>query len=782
MFNGTLNIYKISPFIMALTTNKIILSGTYPNSDITISKSLTVNETTTLKGGVVVGESTVEGSPNLAAPSCVAIGDNVSTDIVTNACVIGKNAKAKHSNSIIWNGDTTTDEVKTTTVNGSMNLYPQNGVDGIFISGETLGSLLDKRIPKNETKPNVGEDGLGTACKVTYDVNGVIVGTDYIRENDLPTEITTEIHTNTTNINNLTTRVDNMGRPLRFIGIAYNEIVDDVPLSDIQIIDKSSETGFKTVELEDGDVAIWEDEEHIYSNGEFHTFGSESHYIPRGGVEDSDVPENTLSISKVINLQSALNSKVDNNTAIVAGTKCKITYDSKGLVTGGENLTTDDLPDEIPQDKISGLTNAIANKVSIDSNAKQVDSYCKITTNDNGLVVGGSKTIDITDVDDLDNRLSTITNNINDVDSSLDSKVNTNVLSSNATIDLASITSKQKDNLIIALATALGQSFNYSINAMTVTLSPSEFVYTGSEHKPTVVSISNDDISLTQSDYSVSYANNVNAGNASVLINAKGNYYIGSIDKTFAIKPFNGQTNSGNRLSISTNVDSLVYDGKSIPDVIINIIDTLRGTVSLVENVDFDYQIIAAGTPLTYKLQLQYKGNYGNNTGVTWFDFATFTVDKYDISNASVDYSNTIQYDGSAAYEPTVTLSTSFKNPLTKNTDYTVSYSNNTSVTNNAVISCSGIGNFKGTVNLKFSITPYDIANCVVNAIANQTLVDGVAEPDVVIVNDKSVTLVKGVDYTLSYTNNTAIGTATATATGIGNYTGTISKTFEIVE
>lgn len=767
---------------MALTTNKIILSGTYPNSDITISKSLTVNETTTLKGGVVVGESTVEGSPNLAAPSCVAIGDNVSTDNVTNSCVIGKNAKVKHSNSIIWNGDTTTDEVKTTTANGSMNLYPQNGVHGIFISGETLGDLLDKRIPKNDTKPNVGENGLGTACKVTYDANGVIVGTDNISADDLPTDITTEIHNNTTNINNLTTRVDNMGRPLRFIGIAYSEIVDDVPVSDIQIIDKSSETGYKTVELEDGDVAIWQDEEYIYSNGVFDKFGSESHYIPRGGVEDSDVPDNTLSISKVTNLQSSLNSKVDKNTSIDAGTKCKITYDSKGLVTGGENLTTNDLPDGIPQDKIAGLTNAIANKVSIDSNAKQVDSYCKITTNDNGLVVGGSKTIDITDVDGLDNRLSTITNNINDVDSSLDSKVNTNVLSSNATIDLASITSKQKDNLIIALATALGQSFNYSINAMTVTLSPSEFVYTGSEHKPTVVSISNDDISLTQSDYSVSYANNVNAGNASVVINAEGNYYIGSIDKTFAIKPFNGQNNSGNRLSISTNVDSLVYDGKPIPDVIINIIDTLRGTVSLVENVDFDYQIISAGAPLTYKLQLQYKGNYGNNAGVTWFDFATFTVDKYDISNATANYSNTVQYDGSATYEPSVTLSTSFKNPLTKNTDYTVSYSNNTSVTNDAVISCSGIGNFKGTVNLKFSITPYDIANCVVNAIANQTLVDGVAEPDVVIVNDKSVTLVKGVDYTLSYTNNTAIGTATAIATGIGNYTGTISKTFEIVE
>ena len=766
---------------MALTTNKIILSGTYPNSDITIGKSLTVNETTTLKGGVVVGESTVEDSPNFAATSCVAIGDNVTTDNVTNSCVIGKNAKVKHSNTIIWNGDTTTDEVKTTTTDGSMNLYPRNGVDGIFISGETLGSLLDKRIPKNETKPSVGEDGLGTACKVVYDENGVIVGTSFIEETDLPTAITTEIHENTDNINSLTTRVNNMGRPLRFIGIAVNEIVDDVSISEIQVIDNSSEDGYKTVELGDGDVALWQDEEHIYSNGVFHTLGSESHYIPRGDIQNTDVADDTFSISKVQNLQTTLDSKVNKNDDITAGTKCKITYDSKGLVTSGENLSVSDLPDGIPQNKISGLSTDIANKVSKDSNAKQVANYCKITTNADGLVIGGSDKINITDVVDLGTQLSTINTNINGVNTSLNSKVNTNVLSSNIAIDLASITSKQKDNLIIALATALGQSFNYSINALSVTLSQNEFVYTGSEQKPTIVNIGNDDISLTPSDYSLSYANNINAGNASVLINAKGTYYIGSIDKIFTIKPFNGQTNSGNRLSISTNVDSLVYNGQPIPDVIINIIDTLRGTVSLVENVDFDYQIVATGTPLTYKLQLQYKGNYSNNTGVTWFDFATFTVEKYDINGATANYSNTVQYDGSATYEPTVTLSTSFKNPLTKNTDYTVSYSNNTSVTNNAMISCSGIGNFKGTINLKFSITPYDMANCVVNAIANQTLVDGVAEPDVVIVNDKSNTLVKGVDYTLSYTNNTAVGTATAIATGIGNYTGTISKTFEIV-
>lgn len=43
-------------------------------------------------------------------------------------------------------------------------------------------------------------------------------------------------------------------------------------------------------------------------------------------------------------------------------------------------------------------------------------------------------------------------------------------------------------------------------------------------------------------------------------------------------------------------------------------------------------------------------------------------------------------------------------------------------------------------------------------------------------------TLTKDTDYTVSYENNTKIGTATITVTGIGSYRGTASKTFEIVK
>jgi len=44
----------------------------------------------------------------------------------------------------------------------------------------------------------------------------------------------------------------------------------------------------------------------------------------------------------------------------------------------------------------------------------------------------------------------------------------------------------------------------------------------------------------------------------------------------------------------------------------------------------------------------------------------------------------------------------------------------------------------------------------------------------------KGKTLKKGTDYTVSYKNNKAIGTATVTVKGMGNYTGTAKKTFKI--
>ena len=47
-------------------------------------------------------------------------------------------------------------------------------------------------------------------------------------------------------------------------------------------------------------------------------------------------------------------------------------------------------------------------------------------------------------------------------------------------------------------------------------------------------------------------------------------------------------------------------------------------------------------------------------------------------------------------------------------------------------------------------------------------------------VDGQTVTLVQGTDYTVSYSNNKAIGTATVTITGTGSYSGSVAKTFTI--
>ena len=63
--------------------------------------------------------------------------------------------------------------------------------------------------------------------------------------------------------------------------------------------------------------------------------------------------------NKVVN--TALAGKVTANSAITGATKTKITYDSKGLVTGGADLTASDIP-ALEISKISGLQTALDNK------------------------------------------------------------------------------------------------------------------------------------------------------------------------------------------------------------------------------------------------------------------------------------------------------------------------------------------------------------------------------------------------------------------------------------
>ena len=152
---------------------------------------------------------------------------------------------------------------------------------------------------------------------------------------------------------------------------------------------------------------------------------------------------------------------------------------------------------------------------------------------------------------------------------------------------------------------------------------------------------------------------------------------------------------------------------------------------------------------------------------------------KIDLSSATVNSIDSQTYTGSSI-EPSVTVTLNGKT-LKLNEDYTLTYSNNVNV-GNATITINGIGNYTGSKKINFNIVPkkLDISSATVNSINSQTYTGFSIEPSVTVtLNGKTLKLNE--DYTLTYSNNVNVGTATITINGIGNYTGSKKINFNIV-
>lgn len=72
------------------------------------------------------------------------------------------------------------------------------------------------------------------------------------------------------------------------------------------------------------------------------------------------------------------------------------------------------------------------------------------------------------------------------------------------------------------------------------------------------------------------------------------------------------------------------------------------------------------------------------------------------------------------------------------------------------------------------------ISGCTLTLSKTNCIYDGTAQKPVVTLKDGTTTLRNNTDYTVTYANNTNVGTATVTVTGKGSYTGTKSTTFTI--
>lgn len=222
---------------------------------------------------------------------------------------------------------------------------------------------------------------------------------------------------------------------------------------------------------------------------------------------------------------------------------------------------------------------------------------------------------------------------------------------------------------------------------------------------------------VSGTDYTISYSNNINAGTATLIITGKGNF-TGTASTTFTINKAS--------LTVPSQSGTLTYDTLEHSPAWSNYSDsamTISGTSSATN----------AGT-YNAIFTLKSTTNYKWSDGTTAAKTVSWKIDQYDISNLGFDINpSSYTYTGSAITPlPTAT---------------------------GEIFDADGW-------NVCYSACDH----------SEDPVACGAA-------CDKEFTYipVKDTDYTLSYSNNTNVGTATVTITGKGNFNGSIQLSFEIV-
>ncbi len=157
----------------------------------------------------------------------------------------------------------------------------------------------------------------------------------------------------------------------------------------------------------------------------------------------------------------------------------------------------------------------------------------------------------------------------------------------------------------------------------------------------------------------------------------------------------------------------------------------------------------------------------------------TFYI-RYDLSEGTATTKHaSYEYTGGAR-KPAVTVKYGTK-VLTNGTDYSLTYKNNTNV-GTATITVTGKGNYMGSKNITFKLTPKPLTGSDITArtVHMSYAYDGKAKTPKPVVKDGDKKLVLGTDYTLSYKDNVSIGTGYVIITGKGNYKGTKKVSFPI--
>lgn len=315
---------------------------------------------------------------------------------------------------------------------------------------------------------------------------------------------------------------------------------------------------------------------------------------------------------------------------------------------------------------------------------------------------------------------------------------------------------------------------------LNLTLPQGGFVFDGEAKEP-AVTVTLGGSTLASSNYTVDYSNNTDAGTATVIVTGK-NTYTGTATKNFTI-------GKAALSELSVMIEGWIYgqynEEVNAPRVNGN---ESKGaetfTYSVANENKFSATVPTNAGNYTVKVVVAETENFQAGEAT-----ANFTISKAELSNATVSLAGWTY--GDAANTPVLrgnlgdgTVNYFYANAEAPSLEYTTDVPTNAgNYSVKAVI--AETANYQGKeVTNTFTIDPKALTEDMmwqegekfVYTGEPQTLADGMFG-----LTDGEDELEYGVDFTIEYTNNINVGTATATITGLGNYQGTLTTTFEIV-
>ncbi len=327
----------------------------------------------------------------------------------------------------------------------------------------------------------------------------------------------------------------------------------------------------------------------------------------------------------------------------------------------------------------------------------------------------------------------------------------------NTKIGTATVTVKGKGKL------SGTRSVTFKINAKpiknAVITYNNSLTYNGSTLSPAVTVKYGNATLKKNTDYTVAYSNNVNAGTGTITITGKG-IYGGSVKKTFTIKKL------GISATAVSGTGNKVYTGSAIKPVPA----VKAGGRTLKNGTDFTVSYKNNTEPGTATLIVNGKGNYSGSVS------KTFKITARAINDVEVTVPDTV-FTGEQVRPDVVVSYGSYQ--FISDSDYTLSFKDNINIGTASVV-VTGKNHLSGSRTVTFPIEKADISNTEI-AVKNATFT-GSAIKSGVDVRLGNVTLKEGTHYTLSYKNNVNAGTAQVTISGKGSLEGAVTKSFTIAK